>query len=424
MSFIQPRVLFLTMFAAHITVGTAAAQRSSGASDRIIRHINFLAADAREGRGVGTAGLDAAAEYIADHFAKIGLTGGTANGFLQRFTISPTAPAAAHTGIGGAVVSNVVGIVPGRGPLRTQAVVVGAHYDHLGYGGFGSLDSDSVRVIHNGADDNASGTAALIEVARQLHARTAENVRTIVFVAFTAEEAGLIGSDYYVKNPVVSNDSTFAMLNMDMVGYLTDDRLIAFGAETAEEFVALLESTNVDHRFRLAASGDGYGRSDQQSFFIQKIPVLHFFTGTHENYHRTTDDAELINTEGVARVASFVSDMTWSLATRPAPLTFVDAVPPAAVTSGGYGAYLGSIPDMSESPGGVRLSGVRAGGPADRAGIRAGDIIVQIAQFEVSDLYAMTDALQALKPGDTVTIKIRRDDQLIEVEATLGRRGG
>ncbi|MCH6547149.1 MAG: PDZ domain-containing protein, partial [Gemmatimonadetes bacterium] len=211
---------------------------------------------------------------------------------------------------------------------------------------------------------------------------------------------------------------------MDMVGYLTDDRLIAFGAETAEEFVSLLESTNVDHRFRLAASGDGYGRSDQQSFFIQKIPVLHFFTGTHENYHRTTDDAELINTEGVARVASFVSDMTWSLATRPAPLTFVDAAPPAAVTSGGYGAYLGSIPDMSESPGGVRLSGVRSGGPADRAGIRAGDIIVQIAQFEVSDLYAMTDALQALKPGDTVTIKIRRDDQLIEVEATLGRRGG
>lgn len=424
MSFIQPRVLFLTMFAAHITVGTAVAQRSSGASDRIIRHINFLAADAREGRGVGTAGLDAAAEYIADRFARIGLTGGTANGFLQRFTISPTAPAAAHTGIGGAVVFNVVGIVPGRGPLRTQAVVVGAHYDHLGYGGFGSLDSDSVPVIHNGADDNASGTAALIEVARQLHARTAENVRSIVFVAFTAEEAGLIGSDYYVKNPVVSNDSTFAMLNMDMVGYLTDDRLIAFGAETAEEFVSLLESTNVDHRFRLAASGDGYGRSDQQSFFFQKIPVLHFFTGTHENYHRTTDDAELINTEGVARVASFVSDMTWSLATRPAPLTFVDAVPPSAVTSGGYGAYLGSIPDMSESPGGVRLSGVRAGGPADRAGIRAGDIIVQIAQFEVSDLYAMTDALQALKPGDTVTIKIRRDDQLIEVEATLGRRGG
>ncbi|MCH6547684.1 MAG: hypothetical protein IH798_04480, partial [Gemmatimonadetes bacterium] len=133
MSFIQPRVLFLTMFAAYITVGTAAAQRSSDASDRIIRHINFLAADAREGRGVGTAGLDAAAEYIADRFAKIGLTGGTADGFLQRFTISPTAPAAAHTGIGGVAVSNVVGIVPGRGPLRTQAVVVGAHYDHLGY---------------------------------------------------------------------------------------------------------------------------------------------------------------------------------------------------------------------------------------------------------------------------------------------------
>ncbi len=424
MQLLKLRVLLLTLLVAHAAAETALAQRSDTATERIIRHIDFLADDAREGRGVGTAGLDAAAEYIADRLAEIGLVGGTADGFLQRFTISPTAPAAAHTGIGGAVVANVVGIVPGRGPLRNQAVVVGAHYDHLGYGGFGSFDSDSVRVIHNGADDNASGTAALIEVARQLHARTAENVRSVVFVAFTAEEVGLIGSDYYVKNPVVSNDSTFAMLNMDMVGYLTDDRLTAFGAETAEEFVSLLESTNVDHRFHLAASGNGYGRSDQQSFFIQKIPVLHFFTGTHENYHRTTDDIELVNADGVARVASFISDLTWNLATRPTPLTFVDAPPPPTVTSGGYGAYLGTIPDMSDSPGGVRLSGVRSGGPADRAGIRAGDIIVQIAEFEVSDLYAMTEALQALKPGDTVTIKIRRDDQVIEVEATLGRRGG
>jgi len=424
MSFIQPRVLLLTMFAAHATIGAAVAQHSSGASERIMRHVTFLADDAQEGRGIGTAGLDVAAEYIADRFAEIGLVGGTADGFLQRFTISPTAPAAAHTGIGGAVVANVMGIVPGRGPLRNQAVVVGAHYDHLGYGGFGSFDSDSVHVIHNGADDNASGTAALIEVARQLHARTAENVRSVVFVAFTAEEVGLIGSDYYVKNSVISNDSIFAMLNMDMVGYLIGDRLTVFGAETATEFVSLLELTNLDHRFRLAASGNGYGRSDQQSFFIQDIPVLHFFTGTHENYHRTTDDAELVNADGVARVASFVSDLTWRLATRLAPLTFVDAPPPPTVSSGGYGAYLGTIPDMSDSPGGVRLSGVRSGGPADRAGILAGDIIVQIAQFEVSDLYAMTEALQALKPGDTVTIRVRRDDRVIEIEATLGRRGG
>ena len=419
----MPRVLLLTMFTAHVTVGTAVAQRSSAASDRIIRHISFLADDAREGRGIGTAGLDTAAAYIADRFAEIGLTGGTANGFLQRFTVSPTAPAAAHTGIGGAVVANVVGMLPGRGSLRTQAVVVGAHYDHLGYGGFGSLDPDSVHVIHNGADDNASGTAALIEVARQLHARDAEDFRSIVFVAFTAEEAGLIGSDYYVKNPIVSVDSTFAMLNMDMVGYLTDDRLTAFGAETAEEFSSLLESTNADYRFRLSAIGDGYGHSDQQSFFVQKIPVLHFFTGTHENYHRTTDDADLINADGVARVASLVADLTWNLATRTDPLTFVDA-PPQLATSGGYGAYLGTVPDMSESPGGVRLSGVRSGSPADQAGIRAGDIIIQIAKFPVADLYAMTDALRALKPGDTVAIKVRRGDEVIEVEATLGRRGG
>ncbi|MCZ6856758.1 MAG: M20/M25/M40 family metallo-hydrolase [Gemmatimonadetes bacterium] len=424
MQFLKPRVLLLITIAAHITVRTAVAQGSSAASDRIISHISFLADDAREGRGVGTTGLEDAAEYIAERFAEIGLQGGTADGFLQRFVISPTAPAAAHTGIGGVAVSNVVAIIPGRGSLRGQAVVVGAHYDHLGYGGFGSLDPDSVRVIHNGADDNASGTAALIEVARQIQARDGERVRSVVFVAFTAEEAGLIGSDYYVKNPIVPNDSTFAMLNMDMVGYLTDDRLTAFGAETAEEFSSLLESINVDYRFRISAIGDGYGRSDQQSFFVQKIPVLHFFTGTHENYHRTTDDADLINADGIARVASLVADLTWNLATRTEPLTFVDAAPPQVATSGGYGAYLGTIPDMSDSPGGVRLTGVRSGSPADQAGIRAGDIIIQIATFEVADLYAMTDALRALEPGDTVAIKVRRGDEVIEVEATLGRRGG
>jgi hypothetical protein len=402
----------------------ARAQSSDGAAQRILTHILYLADDAREGRGVGTAGLDSAARYIAREFAALGLRPGTPDGFLQEFTISPTAPAAAHTGIGGAHVANVVGVWPGRGALRTQAVVLGAHYDHLGYGGFGSLDPDSVHVVHNGADDNASGTAVLIEVARELQSRSARNARSLVFVAFTAEEEGLLGSDYYAKNPVIPDDSTFAMVNMDMVGYLRENRLNIFGAATAEEFPELLDSLNAAYGFQLSASGDGYGRSDQQSFFVQDIPVLHFFTGTHENYHRTTDDPEYINAPGAARVASLVADVTWTLATRPESLTFVDAEPPQVTTSGGYGAYLGTIPDMSETPGGVRLTGVRAGSPAELAGIQAGDIIVGIGEFEVADLYAMTDALRAHKPGDTVTIRVRREGHVLELRATLARRGG
>ena len=425
MSYMKAPTLLLTLFAAQaVATAPAIAQSATASAQRVRSHIAFLADDAREGRGVGTAGLDSAAQYIARRFAEIGLQEAATHGFLQRFAISPTAVAAAHTGIGGAAVANVVGILPGRGALKDQAVVVGAHYDHLGYGGFGSLDADSVHVVHNGADDNASGTAALIEVAQLLQPRSAANARSVVFVAFTGEESGLIGSDYYVKNPVVPNDSTFAMINMDMVGYLKDNRLTAFGAESAEEFISLLDSVNAPYGFQIAASGDGYGRSDQQSFFVEKIPVLHFFTGTHENYHRTTDDVEHINADGAARVASLVADMTWNLATREVPLSFVDAAPPQMTTGGGYGAYLGTIPDMSESPGGVRLTGVRAGGPAEQAGIQGGDIIVAIGDFEVADLYGMTDALRELKPGDKVTIRVQRGDQVLELEATLGTRGG
>jgi Zn-dependent M28 family amino/carboxypeptidase len=404
--------------------GVTWAQTATTAADRIDADIAFLAADAREGRGVGTAGLDSAASYVARQFEAAGLLPHPAGGFLQRFTIDSSAPAAAHAGLGGVEVSNVVGIYPGRGNLADQAVVIGAHYDHLGYGGFGSLDPDSVRVVHNGADDNASGTAVMIEVARMLQSRSTANARSVVFVAFTAEELGLIGSSYYVNNPLVANDSTFAMINLDMVGRLTDERLAVFGVETAREFRPLLDSVNSQLGFDLAASGDGYGRSDQQSFFVAKIPVLHFFTGTHENYHRTSDDAERINAEGAARVAAFVAEVTWKLATRHEPLSFVDAEPPQMSTSGGYGAYLGTIPDMTDSPNGVRLSGVRNGSPADSAGIRAGDILVGIGEFDISDLYEMTDALRAHKPGETVLVRVRRGEEVVELTATLGRRGG
>ena len=401
----------------------ASAQTDTTAAGRIAGDMSFLADDAREGRGVGTAGLDSAAAYIAVRFESAGLEPGGAQGFLQRFTIDSSAPAAAHAGLGGVAVTNVVGVRPGRGTLANQAVVIGAHYDHLGYGGFGSLDSDSVDVVHNGADDNASGTAVLIEIARMLGTRSATDTRTLIFIAFTAEELGLIGSDYYVKNPVVGNDDTFAMINLDMVGRLTDSRLAAFGAETAEEFPEILDSINTRYAFEIDASGDGYGRSDQQSFFAANIPVLHFFTGTHEDYHRTSDDVHRINSTGAARVASFVAELTWSLATRYEPLAFVDAEPRQVTSSGGYGAYLGTVPDMSSSPGGVRLTGVRSGSPAAQAGIRAGDILIAIGEFTVTDLYEMTDALRAYKPGETVRVRLRRGDEVVEVVATFGRRG-
>ncbi|HEX9728396.1 MAG TPA: M28 family peptidase [Gemmatimonadales bacterium] len=406
-----------------LLVGTAGLARAqSNDARRIQDHIDYLASDQLQGRGVGTAGLDSAGAYIAREFARIGLTQPNGDGFFQVFDIDPTAPAVAHAGLDGARVRNVVGILPGRGPLAGQVVVVGAHYDHLGLGGMGSLDPDSVGVVHNGADDNASGAATLIEIARRLRARAAGDRRTIVFVAFTAEELGLIGSTYYTKHPVLPNDSAIAMINLDMVGRLDANKLMVFGTETAPEFDGLLDSLNAIHQFALEGSGDGWGRSDQQSFYAVDVPVLHLFTGTHVDYHRVTDDADKINADGAARVGRFAADLVWSLAGRVERPTYV-AIPQPAPVAGGYGAWLGTIPDMSESPGGVRLTGVRSGSPAEAAGILGGDIITRIGDHDVADLYGMTDALSAHKPGDVVTIVVLRDGQTLELTATLGQRG-
>ena len=406
------------------TLGVAAA-RAQQAENRIAADLAYLAADARQGRGVGTVGLDSAAAYLAAAFARAGLQPPAGqDGYFQTFTIDPGAAAAAHAGAGGQRVKNVVGVLPGRGPLAEQVVVVGAHYDHLGLGGFASLDPDSVGVVHNGADDNGSGTVGLLEIARQLARRQAENARTLILIAFTGEELGLLGSDYYVKHPVVPIDKTVAMVNLDMVGRLQNDRVTVFGTQTATEFAALLDSLRATRGLTIAGSGDGYGRSDQSSFFAADVPVLHFFTGTHEDYHRASDDADKINVAGIARIAELASDVAWTLATRKPALTFVDAEPPAPVAGGGYGAYLGTIPDMSESPGGVRLTGVRAGSPAEAAGVQKGDIIVQIGEHDVKDLYQMTDALRAYKPGDSVIVAVMRDGKRLELSATLSSRGG
>jgi aminopeptidase N len=395
------------------------------AARRVLADVRYLADSAREGRGVGTRGIDDAARYIAGRFAKAGVAPAGPNGsFFQPFTIQADAPAVMHTKLGGAAARNIVATIPGTSPaLRGQVVVIGAHYDHLGYGGFGSLDPDSTGKVHPGADDNASGDAALLEVARELHDR--HPARTIVFIAFSGEELGDLGSEYFVKHPLVEPvDSIYAMLNMDMVGRLRNERLLALGAATAQEFPHILDSLNqAGGNFDLRASGDGWGPSDHASFFGAKRPVLEFFTDLHEDYHRTTDQWQKINATGLARVASFVAAVAWTLANRPESLTFVDAAPPKMLAGGsGYGAYLGTIPDMTGSPGGVRLTGVRAGSPAEQAGLKAGDIITAIGTKPVANLFDMTDVLRSHQAGDTVLIGITRGDQKVEVTAVLGKR--
>ncbi|HEX6616160.1 MAG TPA: M28 family peptidase [Gemmatimonadales bacterium] len=387
--------------------------------------IRFLSSDSLAGRLTGTPGADTAAAYLARRFGAVGLQPAP-GGWFQAFRIEPDAPVAQHARVGGLTGRNVIGVLPGHDPrLRNEAIIVGAHYDHLGLGGFGSLDPDSTGKVHNGADDNASGAAMLIEIASRLEA--APPARTVVFIAFSGEELGLLGSSYYVKHPTVPLQATEAMINLDMVGRLRQKRLIVYGSQTAREFPALLDSLNWYAGLDLKTRGDGYGPSDQSSFYAAGRPVLHVFTDLHEDYHRTTDDWEKINVQGFGQVASFTTALVTALANRTAPLTPVSApapTPPSgAAASSGYGAYLGTVPDMAESPGGVRLVGVRAGSPAEKAGLRGDDIITRIGGMSVPDLQAMTDALRSHSPGDTVEIVVRRGDTLTTLRATLGTRG-
>ncbi|HET9387248.1 MAG TPA: M20/M25/M40 family metallo-hydrolase [Gemmatimonadales bacterium] len=388
------------------------------AARRVLADVRYLADDAQEGRGVGTAGLGRAGAYIRDGFARAGLQAS-----FQDFTIPRDAPAVLHTTLGGSATRNVVAVIPGTSPtLKGQVVVVGAHYDHLGLGGFGALDTNTT--VHNGADDNASGTAALLEIARLLSGR--RPARTIVLVAFSAEELGTLGSSYFVQHPQpFPIDSLYAMLNLDMVGRLRNARLMALGAATAKELPALLDSLNTPAKFDLRASGDGWGPSDHSVFFATRHPVLHFFTDLHDDYHRATDDWDKLNIAGIVQVSQFVADLALALANRAGSLTFVDAPRPQASTGGsGYGAYLGTIPDMSGGgvTEGVRITGVRAGSPAEAAGLQAGDVITAIGDKRIVNLYDMTDALRVHHPGDTVVIVSKRDGVERRARAVLGRR--
>ena len=393
-----------------------------------IDDIRYLSDDRLAGRMTGSAGADSAAAYLAGRFEAVGLQP-AAGGWFQTFTVAKEAPVAQHAHVGGLRGKNVIGLLPGHDPvLRNETVIVGAHYDHLGLGGFGSLDADSTGQVHNGADDNASGAAMLIRIAERLaHERPA---RTVLFLAFSGEELGLLGSAHYVKNPVYPLSTTMAMINLDMVGRLRNKRLIVYGTGTAKEFPALVDSLNWHAGFDLKAQGDGYGPSDQSSFYAAGRTVLHIFTDLHEDYHRTTDDWDKINLDGFQQVADFTLGLVTALANRPGRLTPVEVTPPqhssgtAPAATPGYGAYLGTIPDMTDNPGGVRLVGVRAGSPAEKAGLRGDDIITRIGSTEVPDLQAMTDALRSHKPGDLVEIVIRRGTEVTRLKATLGTRGG
>ncbi len=326
---------------------------------------------------------------------------------------------------------NVVAVLPGSDPdLAEEYVVIGAHYDHLGMGGEGSLAPEG-RAVHNGADDNASGTAGMLDIARRL-ASGPRPARSVVFMAFTGEEKGLWGSARWVESPTRPLERLIAMLNLDMVGRMSNDAVSVFGVGTASEWDQILGDGNsrMSRPLSIATSPDGYGPSDHASFFAVGIPVLHFFTNTHAEYHRPEDDWELINEEGIELVSELATAVTRRLTAGDAAsvaLTRITQEPPAApdattseAPSRGYGPYLGTIPDMTPREFGLRLTGVREGSPADEAGLRAGDVVVMFDGKEVADIYAYTYALRERAPGDAVEIVVERDGERVTVRAVLG----
>lgn len=320
------------------------------------------------------------------------------------------------------VVARVEAPASSRGSASSRGpIVIGAHYDHLGFGGHGSLSPDE-HAPHNGADDNASGTAALLEIARQLMADRQTLQRDVWLVAFSGEETGLLGSTHFTKQPPegLTIDEVMAMINLDMVGRLRE-KLSVLGAASAEEWDDLVQPACDELGIACVLGGDGYGPSDQTPFYAAGIPVLHLFTGTHEDYHRPSDDTARINAAGGARVASLASDIAVRLAQREASLTYVTAEAPApAGDTRSYGASLGTVPDYADDSGGVLLAGVRPGSAAEEAGIQRGDRLVALAGKDIGDIYDFMYILRESKPGEQVVAVVERAGARVELEVTFG----
>ena len=320
-----------------------------------------------------------------------------------------------------ATVNNVLAWLPGQ---TDEYVVIGAHYDHLGRGNFDSLAPAQIGQIHPGADDNASGTAGVLELARLLAPQRGQLKRSILFMNFAGEELGLLGSAAWVKNPTRPLAKAVAMLNMDMIGRIKDNKVYIGGVGTGSTFKALLEQAQKDTPFKIEYSAGGYSSSDHTSFVTKKIPVLFFFSGLHSDYHKPSDTWAKINAPSAARLLDMVARVAVQLANAPEAPAFqvVAEDKPPAGGGGGYGPYFGSIPDFGQTENGVKFSDVKPNSPAAKAGLKAGDILIQFGEKPIKNLYDFTDALRRSKVGDVVEVKVLRDGQPISASVKLEQR--
>jgi hypothetical protein len=323
-------------------------------------------------------------------------------------------------------VKNVVAAIPGSDPaLQNEWVVVGAHYDHLGLGDQHSLAPTQIGQIHHGADDNASGTAGVLELARLAARNKHEWKRSVLFITFAGEELGLFGSAYFTNHPTIPLKSTMAMVNMDMIGRLNNDRLVVGGVGTAADFKPELEELNNAVKLRLEYSDSGFGASDHMSFNTKKIPVLFIFSGLHTDYHKPSDTWDKINADGAVKILSLVYLTLDKLATNAGRLQYVEVQAPSVPRGGGgdgYGPYFGSVPDFRDDLKGVLFADVQNNSPAAKAGLKAGDLLVQFDGKPIENLYDFTYALRSKKPGDMVQVVVKRNGADIKADVLLEAR--
>jgi hypothetical protein len=319
--------------------------------------------------------------------------------------------------------ANIIGFMEGSDPvLKNEVIVVGAHMDHLGDGlKYGSLYAGHDAQIHNGADDNASGCAGVFEVAAHFAAMKKDLKRSYIFMLFSGEEAGLIGSAYFVKSDLVKKYNIVSMINMDMIGRLADNKLTIGGVGTSPIWTPLLDSLNKSFNFTVTYNQDGYGPSDHSSFYSKDMPVLFFFTGLHGDYHRPTDDWDKINSEGEVKVLNMVVSVMNYLDKMPKKPEFVKAKSDNSDKMTSFRVTLGIIPDYSSSSDGLMITGIRSGGAAERAGLLANDIITKMGSIDIKNIYDYTDALSKFKPGEETEVVIKRGTETMTIKVTFNK---
>ena len=382
--------------------------------NKIKEDVAILADDKFEGRQTGTEGEKAAASYLVKRFEELGLQPKGTDGYLQAFNFKPktnphdevkfTSVAEDSTVIG----TNVIGFIDNK---ADQTIVIGAHYDHLGYGGEGSLFREEEKAIHNGADDNASGVALMLNLASKLKNTNTSN--NYLFLAFSGEEMGLLGSNYFVKNATIPREKINYMINMDMVGRMkVDSTLAVYGTGTSPMFKQTLTANN--NSFKLIENESGVGPSDHTSFYLGDMPVLHFFTGQHEDYHKPGDDSEKLNYDGMNLISDYIFEVITDLDNN-GKLAFRKTKNESDETPR-FKVGLGVVPDYLYDGEGMRIDGVSEDKPAQRAGLLKGDVVVKLGDSSVVDMMSYMRALSVFDVGNKTKVKVLRDGKEVETE--------